>query len=173
MRPVVVIPPARAARPIVVEVPHAGTHIPDEIRPELALGERGVMGDADLYVDRLYRRATELGATLLYTEISRFVVDLNRAPDDVDRLAVPDHPAPQTDAPRGLIWRVTTEGESVLAQVTSLLLADDEGQREFIVEALRIVGRNYPESLTGALQAVAATHEAPELVEKLQTYLTA
>jgi N-formylglutamate amidohydrolase len=115
MRPVVIQrPEAAAERPLVVEVPHAGTAIPDEVRPELVLDDDGVRRDADLHVDRLYREATRHGATLLYTEVSRFVVDLNRAAGDVDARSVPAHPAPLADAPRGLIWRVTTDGQETL-----------------------------------------------------------
>ena len=65
MRPVVITAPTRAPRPIVVEVPHAGIGVPEEVRPELALDDSGVRRDADLYVDRLYRRAPSLGAILL------------------------------------------------------------------------------------------------------------
>ena len=119
MRPVIVTPPAGAPRPIVVEVPHAGIGVPNEVRHELALDAAGVMRDADLYVDQLYRRAAELGATLVRTEISRFVVDLNRAADDVDRLSVPEHPTPRPDAPRGLIWRVATDGTPTLREPLS------------------------------------------------------
>ena len=120
MRPVIVVPPTASARPIVVEVPHAGVFIPPEVRAELALDDTGVKRDADLYVDRLYRDAAALGATLVYTEISRFVVDLNRAPDDVDAQSVPDHPSPRPDAPRGLIWRIATDGSQTLTAPLSL-----------------------------------------------------
>ena len=120
MRSVVVVPPEGAARPIVVEVPHAGIFIPEEVRAECALDAAAIQRDADLYVDRLYRGATRLGATLIFTEISRFVVDLNRDRDDVDRASVPDHPAPRTDAPRGLIWRVTTDGLETLTRPLTL-----------------------------------------------------
>jgi N-formylglutamate deformylase len=114
-RPVVVVPPTAAPRPILVEVPHAGTAVPDECRPELILPSPGVLRDADLHVDRLYARAPALGATLIYSEVSRFVVDLNRAADDVDALAVADHPSPRSDAPRGLIWRIATDGSPAIA----------------------------------------------------------
>jgi len=120
MRPVVVMPPEGAGRPIVVEVPHAGVFVPEALRPELLLDSDGVQRDADLYVDRLYRGATALGATLVFTEVSRFVVDLNRDPDDVDALSVPSHPSPRAEAPRGLIWRVTTDGTQALAAPLSL-----------------------------------------------------
>lgn len=113
-RPVVQIPPRGAPRPLVVEVPHAGVAVPEEARAELALDGAAIRRDADLWVDELYRRAPELGAILIYTEVSRFVVDLNRAADDVDALSVAGHPAPRPDAPRGLIWRVATDGTPAL-----------------------------------------------------------
>jgi N-formylglutamate amidohydrolase len=119
-RAVVVTPPRGAARPLLVEVPHAGVAVPGEVRPELLLDEDGVRRDADLYVDRLYREAPALGATLIHTEVSRFVVDLNRDPGDVDARAVADHPHPRADAPRGLIWRVATDGTQALAAPLSL-----------------------------------------------------
>jgi N-formylglutamate amidohydrolase len=124
MRAAVVVPPTGEARPILVEVPHAGVGVPPDVRPELALDDDGVRRDADLYVDRLYARAPELGATLIYTEVSRFVVDLNRSADDVDELAVAGHPSPrpldQGGAPRGLIWRVATDGTPALAAPIAL-----------------------------------------------------
>jgi N-formylglutamate amidohydrolase len=120
VRPVVIVPPTSAPRPILVEVPHAGTHVPDEVRPELLLDEPAVRRDADLYVDRLYRDAPRLGAVLVYTEISRFVVDLNRAEGDVDAQSVAGHPSPRPDAPRGLIWRVATDGTPAIAAPLSL-----------------------------------------------------
>src|SRR5579883_3392869 len=114
-RAVVVVEPTGEPVPVVVEVPHAGTAVPDEVRGELLLDGDGVRRDADLYVDRLYAEAPALGATLVYTEISRFVVDLNRAPDDVDARAVAGWPIAR-EAPRGLIWRVATDGTPVLRE---------------------------------------------------------
>src|SRR5947207_2299145 len=118
MRPVIVVSPSgsRAPRPIVVEVPHAGIQVPPEVRSELLLDESAIRRDADLYMDRLYRDAPALGAVLVYTEISRFVIDLNRAEGDVDSLSVVGHPAPRADAPRGLIWRIATDGTRAIAR---------------------------------------------------------
>src|SRR2546430_14654678 len=113
-RPVVLVPPRAAPRPVVVEVPHAGTAIPDEVPGELLFDEGALLRDADLHVDALYRAAPALGATLLYSEVSRLVVDLNRDPDDVDACSVAGHPSPRPDAPRGVIWRLATDGTPLL-----------------------------------------------------------
>ena len=111
-RPVVLVRPAAGEeRPIVVEVPHAGVGVPEEVRGEIALDEAALLRDADLFVDRLYREAPARGATLLYSEVSRVVVDLNRDEADVDGRVVSGHPAPRADSPRGVIWRLATDGQ--------------------------------------------------------------
>lgn len=63
--------------PVLVSVPHAGTHIPAEIgacMTDAAL----VQPDTDWHVDRLYDFAPAMGAGLLVATHSRYVVDLNR-----------------------------------------------------------------------------------------------
>lgn len=102
--------PVRGERHVVVEIPHAGLAIPDDVRAQLCVGPADVLRDADLFVDRLWDDAPEEGASLLVAQVSRYVVDLNRAEDDVERELVPDHPAPRPTQSRGVIWRTTTEG---------------------------------------------------------------
>jgi N-formylglutamate amidohydrolase len=104
------IRPARGERHLVVEVPHAGLAIPDDVRAQLRVGPSEVLRDADLYVDRLWAGAADEGASTLVANVSRYVVDLNRAEDDVDRDVVPDHPAPRPTQSRGVVWRTTTDG---------------------------------------------------------------
>lgn len=99
---------------VLVEVPHAGLAIPDMVRDEIEAPHDAMVRDADIYVDNLYARSPSLGATMLVASCSRYVVDLNRAPDDVDVETVPDHPAPRGVQPRGVVWRMTTDGRSVL-----------------------------------------------------------
>jgi N-formylglutamate deformylase len=108
--------PQSGARPVLVEVPHAGLLVPDEVRDELLAPEDAVRRDADIYVDRLYQNAPKLGSALLYAKISRYVVDLNRARDDVDAATVSDHPTPAGAQPRGVVWRTTTDGRPILSR---------------------------------------------------------
>ena len=105
--------------PVLVEVPHAGLAVPDAVSVELDVPQDGLLRDADLYVDKLYGRATEQGATLLVAKVSRYVVDLNRAEDDVDSATVTDHPSPVGAQPRGVVWRSTTEGRPILTRPLS------------------------------------------------------
>jgi len=69
----------RGDAPLIVSVPHAGTQIPDDLIPRLH-GSWLAKRDADWWVDRLYDIATGLGATLIRTDISRTVIDMNRDP---------------------------------------------------------------------------------------------
>jgi N-formylglutamate deformylase len=106
--------PQGGRTPLMVEVPHAGTEIPDALRDELLAPHESVLRDADLFVDKLYEDAPTLGASLLCAKVSRYVVDLNRAPNDVDLETVHDHPAPRRAQPRGVVWRVTADGRPLL-----------------------------------------------------------
>ena len=73
--------------------------------------ELDVRCDADLFVDRLYRVGEPDGPeAYVAAQLSRFVCDMNRDPDDVAPGAVPEHPAPRNADGRGFIWAVTTTG---------------------------------------------------------------
>ncbi len=98
--------------PVIVEVPHAGVFVAPEFMPELLASARAIGKDADLYVDDLYEEAPIEGASLLVSRTSRYVVDLNRSQDDLDReSAVSGRSSP---SPRGVVWRTTTEGDRAL-----------------------------------------------------------
>ncbi len=72
----------RGTVPLLVSLPHDGTDVPDDIAARLTDSARAVP-DTDWYVSRLYELARDLGASVLYPRYSRYVVDLNRPPDDV------------------------------------------------------------------------------------------
>lgn len=110
MQPFVLTFPDAAPVPVVVEVPHAGLELPTELREGLRARPEDALRDADPYVDRIVEAAPSHGAPLLRATLSRYVVDLNRAPDDVSREVVADHPAPRPTQPRGVVWATTTEG---------------------------------------------------------------
>lgn len=105
--------------PLVVSVPHAGVLVPDGDRATVGADERTILRDADLFVDRLWQRAPALGAAFLVATQSRYVLDLNRSPDDVDTAVCPEVEVPARPNPRSLIWRVSTEGKDVLPRPLS------------------------------------------------------
>jgi len=100
--------------PVLVEVPHSGLHVPPEVEPEIDATPSAVLRDSDIYVDQLYQRAPENGATLLVSRVSRYVVDLNRGPEEVDSAAVPRHPRARHIPARGVVWRARTDGTPLL-----------------------------------------------------------
>jgi N-formylglutamate deformylase len=67
--------------PLLVSIPHLGTDIPDEFRPHFHARALEVE-DADWHLDRLYDFASAMGASVLRPAVSRYVIDLNRPPDD-------------------------------------------------------------------------------------------
>ncbi len=108
--------PRSGGAPVVVEIPHAGTVLPDETAgvtcADLATRER----DADRYVDELYANAASHGATVIVAELSRYVVDLNREVDAIDDRTVEGVAAHGAPFPRGVIWRETSDGRAALVR---------------------------------------------------------
>ncbi|MEP6739810.1 MAG: N-formylglutamate deformylase [Caldimonas sp.] len=71
----------RGRAPLLVSVPHAGLAIPEALRSRLVARALDVE-DTDWHLDRLYAFARELGASLIVPRNSRYVIDLNRPPED-------------------------------------------------------------------------------------------
>jgi N-formylglutamate deformylase len=69
--------------PILVSMPHAGTGIPDDIAARLAPGALA-RPDTDWHLPRLYDFAAEIGASTIAARWSRYVIDLNRPPEDTN-----------------------------------------------------------------------------------------
>jgi N-formylglutamate amidohydrolase len=69
----------RGDAPLIVNVPHAGTLVPDAVGSRLTLAARA-LPDTDWHVEKLYDFVTDRGATLMCATQSRYVVDLNRDP---------------------------------------------------------------------------------------------
>ena len=72
---------APGSTPLLVSMPHCGTWLPPELRPRLTEAAQ-TLPDTDWHVDRLYDFAAGLGAGVLRATHSRYVIDLNRPPDD-------------------------------------------------------------------------------------------
>jgi len=114
--PYIYVPADGPMTPVVVSVPHAGLRIPDEDRDLIVADDRTLLRDADLYVDRLYRDAAHLGASMLAATVSRYVLDLNRSTSDVDPPTCMDWEHYGKANAKGLVWRESTDGHRVLAR---------------------------------------------------------
>ena len=71
----------RGSTPLLLSLPHAGSHIPGAIAARL-LPRALQCEDTDWFLDRLYAFAAELGASVITPRHSRYVVDLNRPSDN-------------------------------------------------------------------------------------------
>ncbi len=71
----------RGTVPLLVSMPHIGTHIPEALQGGYTPRALAVE-DTDWHLDRLYDFLPGLGASVLMPTVSRYVIDLNRPPDD-------------------------------------------------------------------------------------------
>ena len=76
----------RGNRPVLVSLPHVGTSIPDALRPHFVPRALAVE-DTDWHLDQLYAFVRDLGASLIVPRYSRFVIDLNRPPENTPMYA--------------------------------------------------------------------------------------
>ncbi|MFT5434725.1 MAG: N-formylglutamate deformylase [Myxococcota bacterium] len=114
--PYVYIPPDVGPSPLLVSVPHAGIRIADVDKDLIVASERTMLRDADLHVDKLYADAANMGAHFLSCTVSRYVLDVNRSPTDVDDITCPEMNTGATRRATGLIWRESTDGDPVQAR---------------------------------------------------------
>jgi N-formylglutamate deformylase len=71
----------RGTAPLLVSLPHIGTEIPPDLRGRYV--DRALqVEDTDWHLARLYAWARDMGASVLQPRWSRYVIDLNRPPDD-------------------------------------------------------------------------------------------
>jgi len=67
--------------PLLISVPHDGRLLPESVERRMTAAGRDIP-DTDWHVAKLYEFVRELGASVLVADYSRYVVDLNRPPDD-------------------------------------------------------------------------------------------
>jgi N-formylglutamate deformylase len=132
----------RGNAPLLVSLPHDGSALPEDIAGRLTDSARGVP-DTDWHVARLYACARDLGASLLVPRYSRYVVDLNRPPDDVSL-----YPGQNTT---GLCPVVQFSGAAVYREGL-------EPSPEEIASRVERYWRPYHQALAAELQRLRAAH---------------
>ena len=135
--------------PLLVSMPHVGTHIPDALGRRMTDIARGVP-DTDWHVDRLYDFLGDLGAATIQATHSRYVVDLNRPPD-----SAPLYPGA---ANTGLCPTEQFDGQSIYRP--NEMPGDAEVQAR-----LQRYWRPYHDRLAVELQALKARHGIALLFE--------
>ncbi len=67
--------------PMLLSIPHGGTDIPDELTGHYA-PSAAARADTDWHLGKLYDFAGEMGISVLAARWSRYLIDLNRPPED-------------------------------------------------------------------------------------------
>lgn len=132
----------RGNAPLLISLPHDGSHIPEALAARMVESARRAP-DTDWHVSRLYAFARELDATILAPRLSRYVVDLNRPPDDVSL-----YPGQNTT---GLCPLVQFSGEPVY-------LPGCEPDAAEIAARVDAAWRPYHAALAGELARLRALH---------------
>ena len=130
------------ASPLLVSMPHTGTFIPDWLGPRLSPAARA-LPDTDWHLERLYNFLDDLGASVLVGTHSRYVVDLNRPPDNTNL-----YPGQDTT---GIVPVDTFHREPLY--IPGFAPSADEA-----AERIRTYWRPYHEQLAKALAAIKAKH---------------
>ena len=73
----------RGSLPLLVSFPHAGTGIPPDIEARMT-PEARLRADTDWHLPLLYDFVAQMGASTLVPQMSRYVIDLNRPPEDTN-----------------------------------------------------------------------------------------
>jgi len=90
--PVIVRAPQGTPVPLLFDSPHSGFMVPPHMTP--AAPATALATSCDAYVDELYGAATRHGCTLIAATFPRWMIDPNRARDDIDPELL-DSPWPQ------------------------------------------------------------------------------
>ncbi len=71
----------QGSTPLLINVPHAGSYVPIQVRAALSAEAQNIP-DTDWHVHLLYGFAVEVHASLMVATHARYVVDLNRDPEN-------------------------------------------------------------------------------------------
>ena len=134
---------ARGTVPLLISLPHNGTHIPDDLAARLQPRARRAP-DTDWHVARLYEPlAQELGASVIKPVASRYVVDLNRPADG--------HALYPGRRETGLVPTIGFDGEP-------LYLDGQEPDEADVRRRMETWWRPYHQALAGELTRLQAEH---------------
>jgi N-formylglutamate deformylase len=132
----------RADTPLLLSFPHTGTVLPPQLVSRLTPVGRSLI-DTDWDVDLLYAAAGELGVTTLRPTYSRYVVDLNRDPNDK-----PLYPGARTSS---VCPTETFAGEALYAP-------GDAPDRDEIAMRIATYWQPYHDALSAQIKRIRARH---------------
>ncbi|MEC9267234.1 MAG: N-formylglutamate amidohydrolase [Pseudomonadota bacterium] len=95
--------------PLILDSPHSGRDYPEDFQP--LVGRHDLRRVEDAFVDSLFERAPDFGATLLNARFPRTYIDANRAATDLDPAMLlspwpePIRPSEKSRLGHGLVWK--------------------------------------------------------------------
>lgn len=128
--------------PLIISIPHAGTYVPPRIMERMT-DEARALPDTDWHVDKLYSFANPMGASILKGNYSRYVIDLNRPPDDT-----PLYPGTETT---GLCPLTLFNGNPIYQ-------AGQEPDRRDISKRIETIWAPYHQCLVETISEKVVTH---------------
>ncbi|MES2012881.1 MAG: N-formylglutamate deformylase [Pseudomonadota bacterium] len=135
--------------PLIISMPHAGTTIAKDIATNMTRAALQ-MEDVDWHIPQLYDMASNFDATILAAEHMRYVIDLNRAPDDTSL-----YPGQDTT---GLCPIDTFSKQAIY-------LADKQPDEAEIKSRIERYWRPYHNKLSAELQRIHAIHGIAVLLD--------
>lgn len=89
--------------PVVIDLPHSGTFVPEDIRSTLLSG--ACLSNTDWFLPELYDFLPAMGCTTIINHLSRYVVDMNR----------PTESAKTGDYRQTVVYQENTQGSPLYA----------------------------------------------------------
>jgi N-formylglutamate deformylase len=132
----------RGREALLLSLPHDGTALPRDLAGRM-MPEARAVPDTDWHVSRLYAFARELGASVIVPAYSRYVIDLNRPPDNASL-----YPGRNTT---GLCPIVRFDGGPVYQ-------AGQEPRADEVAERIDAYWRPYHDALATELARLRAEH---------------
>ncbi len=121
------------SKPLFVTIPHSGEWIPESATWLKGRDPLLLLSDVDRFVDRLYHPALEThGIPKVVALCHRYVVDLNRLPEDVDQESVQGAIAKPGTHTTGFHWVRTMKGETLMAAPIPLALHQNLVAEHFV-----------------------------------------
>jgi N-formylglutamate deformylase len=132
----------RGSRPLLLSLPHVGTVLPDALQARL-VPRALALEDTDWHLERLYAFARAMDVSMLVPRHSRYVVDLNRPPENA-----PMYPGVNNT---GLCPTTFFTGEP-------LYQAGQAPDAAEVAQRVATYWRPYHEALAGELARLRAAH---------------
>lgn len=145
--------PERLAGPVIFASPHSGRYYPKAFRRLSRLDARTLRRSEDCFVDRLLEDISPLGLPVLTAVYARAYLDLNRAPEELDKDLFDD----LDDSPEIRETAKVVAGFGVIPKMVGAHLPIYDGKLSFKIEQRRIeaVHRPYHDVLRGLLAEAA------------------